>query len=233
MKISPETRHQDLAPHINDQLEFISVEDVRSSVIIFVFIMYDVLLILGLLSIFRLEFLWLVLPFVLIIHLWAMRLIIKNPYSTQFEMILFMGIWGALGAFTLFILVQGMLYYTLQISSLLFYIIINVTSIVLMYICIKYQFNKYGGDPTKERKRSNQSKFIGVLTAAPAIGLILGQSVQETVILKHVISTAVIYFFAILLMFIATKFLHRYFFMKVNKKHVIYQPISNKERKKR
>src|SRR5699024_6573748 len=211
----------------------IPVENVKSSVIIFVFIMYDVLLILGLLSIFRLEFLWFVLPFVLIIHLWAMRLIIKNPYSTQFEMILFMGIWGALGAFTLFILVQGMLYYTPQISSLLYYVVINLATITLIYICIKYQFNKYGGDPTKERKRGNQSKYIGVLTVAPAIGLILGQSIQETVILKHVISTAVIYFFSILLFFIAAKFIHRYFFMKVNMKYVIYQPISNKEREKK
>src|SRR5699024_12454578 len=121
----------------------IPVENVKSSVIIFVFIMYDVLLILGLLSIFRLEFLWFVLPFVLIIHLWAMRLIIKNPYSTQFEMILFMGIWGALGAFTLFILVQGMLYYTLQISSLLFYIIIYVISFLFMYICILYRIHNF------------------------------------------------------------------------------------------
>src|SRR5699024_12487164 len=233
MKLDPKTRHQDLAQHINDQLEFIPVEDVKSSVIIFVFIMYDVLLILGLLIIFRLEFLWFVLSFVIINHLCAMKLIIYNPYSTQFEVILFMWIWGALGAFTLFILVQGMLYYTLQIFSLFFYIIINVTSIVLIYFCIKYQFNKYGRDPTKERKRGNQSKYIGVLTVAPAIGLILGQSIQETVILKHVISTVVIYFFSILLFFIAAKFLHRYFFIKVNMKYVIYQTIFNKERAKK
>lgn len=56
MKINPETRHQNLAQHVKEQLGFISVEDVRSAIIVFVFIIYDMPLILGLLSIYKLEF---------------------------------------------------------------------------------------------------------------------------------------------------------------------------------
>lgn len=101
-----------------------------------------------------------------------------------------------------------------------------------MYICVKYQINKYAGDPTKERKQSNQSKYMGVLTAAPAIGYILGQSMQETIVLKHIISAVVIYSFSILFMYIGARFLHRYFFMKANMDYVNYHPYSNKEKKK-
>ncbi|WP_405101049.1 hypothetical protein [Oceanobacillus sp. FSL H7-0719] len=232
MKIDPETRHQNLAQHVKQQLEFIFVEDVKSSVITFVFVMYDVPLLLGLLSIFKHEFLWIVSPFILIVHLWGIRLVIKNPYSTQFEMVLFMGILGLFGAISLFIMVQGMSYYTLHITSVFYYIIINLTTILLAYIFVKYQIDKYAGDPTKEKKSGNQSKYMGVLTIAPAIGYILGQSVQETIILKHVISLIVIYFFAILFMYVAAKFLHRYFFMRANMDYVNYHPYSNKEKKK-
>lgn len=78
MKISPEIRQQDLAQHVKKQLEFIPVEDVKSSVIVMVLVMFDIPLLLGLLSIFELEFLYILSPFILILHLWGIRLIIKN-----------------------------------------------------------------------------------------------------------------------------------------------------------
>ncbi|WP_373895123.1 hypothetical protein [Virgibacillus sp. CBA3643] len=161
MKIDPETRHQNLAQHVKQQLEFTSVEDVRSSVIAFVFVMYDAPLLLGLLSIFKHEFLWIVSPLILILHLWGIRLVIKNPYSTQFEMVLFMGILGLFGAISLFIMVQGMSYYTLHITSVYYYIIINLTTILLTYIFVKYQIDKYAGDPTKEKKVETSQNIWG------------------------------------------------------------------------
>lgn len=232
MKINPETRHQDLAQHVKEQLGFIFVEDVRAAIIIFVFIMYDVPLILGLLSIYKLEFLWIVSPFILILHSWGIRLLIKNPYSTQFEMILYMGLWGLFGAISLLILVQGMSYYTLHVSSVFYYIIINLATILLLYILVKYQLDRYAGDPTKEKKNRNQSKYMGLLTASPAIGYIIGQSVQETVVFKQVFAVIIVYMSVILFMTVAAKFLHRYFFMKANMAYVNYQPYSNKKTKK-
>ncbi|WP_143804669.1 hypothetical protein, partial [Paraliobacillus ryukyuensis] len=62
MKIDPKTRHQNLAQHVNEHLESPPVEDVRSSVMVMVLVIYDAPLLLGLLSIFKLEFLWIVSP---------------------------------------------------------------------------------------------------------------------------------------------------------------------------
>src|SRR5699024_2234773 len=128
MKINPEIRHQDLALHVSDQLDFISVSDVRASIIIMNLIMYDGPLLLGLSYILRLDFLWIILPFILIIHLWGIRLVIKNPYSTQLEMILYIGVWGLLGAISLFITVLGVIYYTFHITIkfILFVIVILI-----------------------------------------------------------------------------------------------------------
>uniref|UniRef100_UPI0009A7543B hypothetical protein n=1 Tax=Paraliobacillus ryukyuensis TaxID=200904 RepID=UPI0009A7543B len=232
MKIDHKTRHQNLAQHVEEQLAFIPVDVVRMSVIAFVFIGFDLFLLLGLLNIFKLEFLWIVSPFILVVHLWGARLIIKNPYSTQLEMVLFMGVLGLSGAISLFVMVQGMSYYTLHITSVFYYIIINLAAIISTYTLVKYQINKYAGDPTKEKKSGNQSKYMGVLTIAPAIGYILGQSVQNTIVLKNAITLVVIYFFSIFFVYTAAKFLHRYFYMRANRDYVSYQPYSNKEKKK-
>src|SRR5699024_12548650 len=92
MKINPEIIHQDLALHVSDQLDFISVSDVRASIIIMNLIMYDGSLLLGLYYILRLDFLWIILLFILIIQIWGIRLVIKNPYYTQLDIIIYIRI---------------------------------------------------------------------------------------------------------------------------------------------
>src|SRR5699024_12302744 len=107
MKINPEIRHQDLALHVSDQLDFISVSDVRASIIIMNLIMYDGPVLLGLSYILRLDFLWIILQFILIVDLWEIRLVIKNPDSTQLEMILYISMWGVLEEISLLITALG------------------------------------------------------------------------------------------------------------------------------
>src|SRR5699024_6122165 len=96
MKINPEIRHQNLTLHGSDQVYLMSVTYVRSSIIITNLIMYDVALLLGLCYILRLDLLWIILPFILIPHLSGIRLVRKNPCSSQLEMILYIGVWGLL-----------------------------------------------------------------------------------------------------------------------------------------
>lgn len=121
MKIDPAVKHQDLSPDFQEQLGFIAIADVRPSVIISVLTLYDLPLLIGLLSILKLEYLLIVSPLIIIIHLWSVRLLIKNPYSTQFEMILFLGVFGLIGSLTLYFMVLGL---PITFSLLLRYIFI-------------------------------------------------------------------------------------------------------------
>lgn len=230
MKIDPETRHQSLAQHVLFHLSFIDADNVRQSMIPFLLI-YDIPYILGLGSILKLEFLWIFLPFIIILHLWGIRLMIKNPYSTQFEMLMFMGGLGLFGAISLFIMVLGMSYYSLHITSLFYYIVISVSTILLVYIFVKYQIDKFSGDPTQERKKSNQSKYMGLLSAAPGLGYLFSISMRDSP-LELIFNVLCVYFFAMFLAYFAAKFIHRYFFMKTNMEYVTYQPTTYKKRKK-
>jgi len=231
MKIDLEIMHKDLAGYVKDHLSFIHVEKIRTSAIT-ILIMYDIPLFLGLIMIYKLEFMLAFLPFILILHIWGIRLAIKNPYSTQLEMILFMGIWGVLGAITLIVLINGMSYFTLHITSIFYYIVINLASILLTCYLVKYQIDKYTGDLTKEREHSNQVKYMGLLTIAPALGYIVTQGLRDTVILQVVLALISMYIFLIFMVYAAAKFLHRFFFIKKNMKYVKYYPISDKEKKK-
>lgn len=231
VKINPTIKHQDLSQHFKEQLGFIPIANVKSSIIVAILILYDIPLIAGLLSIFEQEILWIVCPLIIIIHLWGIRLLIKNPYSTQFEMVLFMGLYGLIGAISLFVMVQGMSFYVLNISSIYYYIVINFVIVILSYILLKYQIDKYSSDPLKEQESRNQSKYMGLLVVAPAIGYIIGQNTQDTFILKHFIMLVVLYFFILFNVYVAAKFLHRFFFMKANMAYVKFQQPSKKEKK--
>lgn len=199
--------------------------------IISVLTLYDLPLLIGLLSILKLEYLLIVSPLIIIIHLWSVRLLIKNPYSTQFEMILFLGVFGLIGSLTLYFMVLGLSYYVLSVTSIYFYFFITLSLVILSYLLVKYQIDKYSKDPLQKPVSQKQSKYLGVAILAPAIGYILGQSVQDTLILKHLIAVIVMYFFVLFNVYIAAKFLHRFFFMKANMDYVTFQKPSKKEKK--
>lgn len=57
MKINPETRYQDLALYVKEHLDFISIDQVKFTVIGMAFGMYDLPLLLGLMYILEWEFL--------------------------------------------------------------------------------------------------------------------------------------------------------------------------------
>ena len=231
MKINPETRYQDLALYVKEHLDFISIDQVKFTVIGMAFGMYDLPLLLGLMYILEWEFLWMVSPFVVIVHVWAIRLAIKNPYSTQLEMILYMGIWGISLAVTLFIMMIWILYYTFYMSPILL-CVMTILPILNIYFLVKYQINKFLNDPTIERKESNQYKHMWLAHASPGIGYLIYQIVMGRNVLDDIISFVVMYIFFIFGVYAAAKFLHRYFFMKANMKYVIYQPHGNKKKEK-
>src|SRR5690625_3313704 len=127
MKIDPETRHQDLSLFVREHLTSIPSDEAKLAEIVLVFTMYDLPLFLCLISINKLEFILFAAPFVIIIHLWLIRILVKNVYSTQLEIVLYTGCWGLLGFISLFILFLGMLYYYYyNVTSVVSHIIITI-----------------------------------------------------------------------------------------------------------
>src|SRR5699024_11039184 len=88
-------------------LEFIDVTNAKASVWAIILFLYDTALLVGLTSIREMTYFWILLPMALILHLWGLRLLFKNAYSTQLEMVLFIGVLGLIGSVTSFLLIIG------------------------------------------------------------------------------------------------------------------------------
>src|SRR5690625_6760649 len=104
-KIDPSIKNKNLSQDISEQLGFIYPSDVKSGVIVFVLLLFDLPLLLGLLSLASVKIAWVLSPFILLFHVWGVRFLIKNPYTTQFEMILFTGSLGLMSSLYLFLIV--------------------------------------------------------------------------------------------------------------------------------
>ena len=232
MKIDSIIKSGELSQEHKKHLQFIDTMNVKSSLVIIILLLFDLPITIGLASTMNWFFLWILAPLIVIIHLWTIRLLIKNPYSTQFEVIRYTGVLGIVGAFSFLLLSQGMAYISLYISSSLFYMIVNITFLIMSYILIKYQIIRYSENQRKEQQKSDQSKYIGLMIISPAIGLILFQLTKDTSLLQLTIMVALIYLLSLFYVYVAAKFIHKYLFMKVNIDYVTFQTPIKKEYKK-
>ena len=77
----------------------------------------------------------------------------------------------------------------------------------------------------------DQSKYIGLVTVAPAIGYILALIIADTIILKHYVTLGMNFILFLIYGYFGARFLHKYFFMKTNIDYVSFQTPAKKEYK--
>ncbi|MBU5465369.1 hypothetical protein KQI49_00825 [Virgibacillus sp. MSJ-26] len=234
MKIKPDIKYKNLPPFVISQLSFVDIDNVKWGSATFVLILYDLPLLLSFLALMKIEFLWIMVPFAIILNLWCLRLLIKNPYSTQIETIKFLGGYGAIGAITFYTIFQVISYFSLNIYSIMYYIILNFAIIISSYVIIKYQITKFKDIHLKLKysdKNNKNSRYATVIAIVPALGYIVGQFVGEAEILKYYYVLGVDFFLTLLCVYIATKFIHRYYFMKANMDYVVFQKPNKREKK--
>ena len=143
MKINSTIEFGILSDEYKKHLQFLDVFNIKGAISMLLFGLYDIILLLSLLTIYKIEFLWGVLPLLVILHTWMFRLIIKNPFSTQFETILYIGVFGSIGSLTFIIMLYGISLYVLEIYSVIYYLVLTLALLMSSFILIKYQIDKY------------------------------------------------------------------------------------------
>src|SRR5690625_2780420 len=164
-KIDPSLKNKNLSQDISEQLGFIYPSDVKSGVIVFVLLLYDLPLLLGLLSLASVKIAWVLSPFILLFHVWGVRFLMKNPYTTQFEMILFTGSLGLMSSLSLFVIVQGILLKKLELGPV-YYLVTTLLFLIGFFVIAKYQISKLTKNPTIERKRSKIERHLNSIGSA-------------------------------------------------------------------
>lgn len=236
MNINEEIKSKRQLPqYVNEHLMFLVVDHIKYLVFGFTFVFLDLFIIVPLLYPFIIEYLFFTVPFLLFIHIWAIRLLCKNPFSIQFESILFIGSIGVVGSYVFMLLAQKMAYHYVGITETSYYVFTTIIYLIIAVILVFYQIRKYAiiKKKTKEGKGRSIAQYTSIAAIAPAIGYILAQNViKKSEILMHMTLIIIFYSFSIFFAYIAAKYFHKFYFMKANMHFVTFQKPSKKEMKK-
>src|SRR5699024_4700585 len=230
MKINREIKYEQLSQPFRKHLEFIDATNAKAALWAIILLLYDTSLLVGLTSIGEMTYLWIVLPLALVLHLWGLRLLFKNAYSTQIEMILFIGVFGLIGSMTSFILIMGLSIHTLSIASMVYYSIMCLLLVASAVLVIQLQLNKYKGDPTEKDQVNEQSKYKSLLYIGPGLGIVIAGVTRDTnIYIETFVTIGIIFILYLVYVYFASRFIHKYLFIKKNMHLVNFQ----KPRKKK
>ena len=222
------TRH--LPDYMQEHLMTISPESAKLTITMFCLILLDMSAVPLLYP--RNDLIYIVtIPLIIFIHLWLIRLLFKNPYTTQMETTLFMGVFSIVGAICNFITSIKVSYVFIGISNMWFYIVFSIVHLILIAVLVQFQIEKYSEINYKRNETNqwyNNTRFIPLLSAAPGIGYIIFQASKGSEKGMHSVFLIATIIFTLFLSYFAAKYIHKFFFMKTNMRLVFFNKPSDK-----
>ncbi|MCU9613234.1 hypothetical protein OEV98_06670 [Caldibacillus lycopersici] len=203
---------------------------IKGSIALFTFIVLDLMCLLPMLADpFMPMFLWLVLPVILLVNLWAISLLVRNVYSIQLESVLFLGAFSAVGAYSFFVLVQKFAYYVVGMQSPVFLIVSLLIVLLTVIYFVLYYAKKVAA--TEDSSVNKERTIWSIAFSGPALGYILYQTIIEDSPFFNHFLIVVFFLFALFFLYIAVKFFHKYLFMKTNYHLVNFHEPAKSEQK--
>jgi hypothetical protein len=218
LKLERDIKFRALPEHFKEHLSFFPHFLIKQLIAGFTFVMLDLLVLIPIIYPMIDTTFYLTIPFILLINIWAIRLLILNPEKTELESILFLGALGAVGSYSVFILIQKMNYYVLQVNSL-FYLMASILLYIVVICFFSYiKVKKFSTIIVLKKKNEQHSTFTNsIITISVSAGYMVAQIVINQSL--SIMNTYMIVIFSLLLLFftdMAVKYIHRYLFMKSN-----------------
>ena len=196
-------------------LGFIGTQLLRSSVITMI-LLINFFIIIPLIEPHVPVFLYIIVPLLVIVNIWGIRLLVTNPYSTQFEFVLYCGVYGAVSALSFFLMSEKFAYYLLRIHFGNFYYVMTTILFVLSAVALLYyQIWKFSGY-RKNVGYDRTAKYSALLPIAPSLGYTFSHSTSKNEYVSGIILVVLYYLIGIFWAYVGAKFIHKYFFMKHN-----------------
>jgi hypothetical protein len=231
MKIT-NLKFEDLPLYVNQHLCFLEPTNLKFMIASFTFLMLD----LGVLPLLypKVDLVWYVnLPLLIFIHLWAIRLLVKNPYTIQNESILYIGSTGFVGTICYLFVSHKIAYFQIGITSASYYIISTVALIFIIGYLVYYQIDKYSNISKSADKKYGYGKFwAAAIPVFPGLGYIIFHVTKESEQIMFSIFLGFSLFFCLMFAYFSAKYFHKYLFMKANPQYVkLQKPIKSERRK--
>ncbi|MFC7372596.1 hypothetical protein ACFQPF_13040 [Fictibacillus iocasae] len=234
LKIDPSVKRKDIPDHFFEQLSFIESWKVKSSVLIVTFIMLDLLILVPLISPPIEWILWLTMPPISVINLWALTMLVRKAESIHYEFILFIGSIGAVGSFTYYVLVQKMAIMILKGHFLSFFFVSTLGYVAFFVFQIWFYKKKYSSLDSKFGLFKDLPWHYKALYWSLPVGAVFAQFVMSRSEFFMVSVMIIVYsFFSGFFTCVSVKFFHRFFFMSANEHLLRFPGETKKTRKKR
>ncbi|WP_409290421.1 hypothetical protein [Peribacillus sp. SCS-37] len=229
IKIPGNLKYKQLPEHIQTHLIPYSIYNVRFALVVSTFLMLDLFSLVPLLVPKQPLVFWVNVPLMIFISIWAIWLLIRKPEDTELEFVLFLGCLGGIGAVCYFTLALKYLYLA-EINSFFYFsalILMFVASIVLFF---RHQFKRYASFSEEQKKKTPAWHYTFAYGAVP-IGYVAGPYLANGPSGLPIIVLGIIFLiFSSFFIFLFTKYVHKYIFMKTNIHLVRFMNKKNKIR---
>ncbi|MGD6796076.1 hypothetical protein [Metabacillus indicus] len=214
-RINKDVKRRSLPAHVREHLDYISHFQVKAQIGGFTFLLLDLFILLPLLNPPNQLFLWTIGPLLAGVSLWAVSLLMRRVEETELESILFLGCLGGAGSLS-YLLITVKYCLVLGVTSPGYYAFLVLTYLVIMVLFIKHYRSKFSSLDDRPIKPVSKWQYAVVGIVIP-LGNVLANIVlgfSESVMLS--VLTMIFFGFSITYMFLLTKFLHKYLFIKTN-----------------
>lgn len=205
-------RIRELPIKVQEHLLLLSTFQIKPIITVYTFIILNFAII-PLVYPNHLKLTLIVIPFIVLVNLWCLVLLMKNVYSIQITVFLFLGVLGVVGTVSYYILFYKYVFLLLEIKNISFLVISFLALLLFVIYLIVYYSNLH-----KLENISSSKINIGVpATLGPVIGYVLYQFVS-----KHsdeavlTLMGVTFYIFTLFFAYTAVKLIHKYMFIKTN-----------------
>lgn len=214
-EINKEIKRHNLPDHIKEGLAPISIFQIKFMIGVLTFFLLDFVIMIPLLYPTYKPILYVTLPPMIIISVWAFWLLIRKRENTQMESLLFLGFLGIVGSFCYFVL--AMKYnYMIGIQSPFYYIFMLLIYITFIFLFVRNEHKKYSSLQVKLKKKTPVWQYT-IALIAPGAGYIFAHYIMGLGSFLVLTVMSVIYFgLSIAYIFILAMGFHKYFFIKKN-----------------
>ncbi|MET3726827.1 hypothetical protein ABID52_000408 [Fictibacillus halophilus] len=205
------------------------MNNIKYGVFGFTFIMLDFMSMLFLIVPYHPPTLWITVPLIAVINVWAITILLRKTENLLFEPILFTACLGAVSSLCDFVIVQKFFYLVCKFTSPLFFIVSLIVFILFIAQQIRYQIKKFSSvyNDFGEEKLHPKRDFIIIILFG--IGyMIFGYFARRNPVLSIGIPLTMYSYLTLFNAYLSVKFFHKYLFMKTN---ITYVPLPKKLKK--
>lgn len=167
------------------------------------------------------------------IHIWAVRLVIKNIYAIQMESIYFIAILSVLSMYGAFLIVLTSLYFIFTLPIFVSLLLASIYFISWMIYFTQYDLRKYANKRWNPLKKNVVRDVLPLfLIGFPGFSYFGYKHIVVGHLYQNEIELGIFSALSVILIYVAVHYVHKLLYIKINVDHFQYREPLSKERKK-